>query len=122
MTLSAAGAVQTRLTFGPPHSARALPPFETKALPLLLGRAVPASMMDTCEPTDLVPLQRRVKHAVDKRFDRARYDGQSIADTFAATVRDEIDRDRLRSSLVVTVSEAVRPSTAAVWIRTEPER
>jgi hypothetical protein len=66
------------------------------------------------------PLRRRVQSVVDRRFDRARYDGQRTVDAFAEHLRNEVDLGVLRSSLSATVNEAVRPTSAGVWLRTEP--
>ncbi len=65
------------------------------------------------------PLQRRTQRVVDRRFDRARYDGQSVIDAFARQLRDEVDLDRLRTSLLATADDVVRPTSAAVWLRAE---
>jgi hypothetical protein len=63
------------------------------------------------------PLRRGVQAAVDRRFDRARYNGQLLAEAFATRVRDEVDLGRLRFTLVATADHAVRPVTAGVWLR-----
>jgi MFS family permease len=63
------------------------------------------------------PLRRRVQRAVDRRFDRARYDGQRTVDAFAERLRNEVDLGTLRTSLSATANEAVRPVSAAVWLR-----
>ena len=62
------------------------------------------------------PLRRRVQHAVDRRFDRALYDGQRTVDAFAGRLRSEVDLTTIRTSLATTADEAVRPTTATVWL------
>ena len=62
------------------------------------------------------PLRRRVQRAVDRRFDRARYDGQLTVDAFAERLRNEVDLTTIRSSLATTADVAVRPATASVWL------
>jgi len=64
------------------------------------------------------PLRRRVQHTVDRRFDRARYDGQTTTAVFADRVRNEVDLGTLRTELVSAASEAVRPTGAGLWLRT----
>ena len=63
------------------------------------------------------PARRRVQGAVDRRFDRARYDGQRTIEAFAHEIRDEVDLPRLRETLVATAHGSVRPATAALWLR-----
>ena len=63
------------------------------------------------------PLRRRVQRAVDRRFDRARYDGQRTVDAFAERLRNEVDLGTLRGALVATAEGAVRPTGAGLWLR-----
>ena len=63
------------------------------------------------------PLRRRVQRVVDRRFDRARYDGQTIVDGFARQLRDEVDLDTLRALLLATAGDVVRPVRSSVWLR-----
>jgi hypothetical protein len=62
------------------------------------------------------PIRGRVQRAVDRRFDRARYDGQRTADAFSERLRDEVDLDALAGDLEQTVTGAMRPSAAWVWL------
>jgi hypothetical protein len=62
------------------------------------------------------PVRRRVQAAVDRRFDRARYDAQRTADAFAERLRDEVELDVLAAELQRTVEAAIRPSAAALWL------
>jgi hypothetical protein len=63
------------------------------------------------------PVRHRVQQAVDRRFDRARYDGQKVVDAFGRQLRDEVDLERLRTALVATADEVVRPVSASIWLR-----
>ena len=63
------------------------------------------------------PLRRRVQHAVDRRFDRARYDGERTAAAFGERLRGEIDLKGLETDMTLTVVMALRPRTASLWIR-----
>jgi hypothetical protein len=63
------------------------------------------------------PLRRRIQSAVDRRFNRARYDAQRTTDAFSEQLRNEVDLVRLRAAVVDTVEEAVRPVRATVWLR-----
>lgn len=63
------------------------------------------------------PLRHHVQAIVDRRYDRARYDAQRTIDAFTEQLRDEVDLTRLRTALVTTASNAMRPVGATVWLR-----
>ena len=63
------------------------------------------------------PLRRRVQAAVDRRFNRARYDAQRTVETFAEQLRDEVDLGRLRALLIESADAALSPVTVGVWLR-----
>jgi hypothetical protein len=63
------------------------------------------------------PLRGRVQRAVDRRFDRARYDGERLLAAFGLRVRDEVDLETIRADVLATVDAAVRPAHAGLWLR-----
>jgi hypothetical protein len=63
------------------------------------------------------PVRRRVQSLVDRRFDRARYDGDRMAAVFAAQLRDQIDLAELESDVLEAVGTALRPVSTSVWLR-----
>jgi hypothetical protein len=63
------------------------------------------------------PLRRRVQHAVDGRFNRARYDADQTAAAFAARLKDAVDLDSVRDDLAAVVENALEPAHVSVWIR-----
>lgn len=63
------------------------------------------------------PLRRRVQSAVDRRFDRARYDGERTLAAFAERLRNEVDLASLEGDIGGTVASALRPASIGVWIR-----
>ena len=63
------------------------------------------------------PLRRRVQSAVDRRFDRARYDGERTVAAFAERMRDQIDLAELETDIADTVGSALRPTSTGLWIR-----
>ncbi len=63
------------------------------------------------------PLRRRVSKAVDRRFNRTRYDAAQTIEGFAARLRDEVDLDRLGGELRTTVGQNLAPRSVAVWLR-----
>ena len=61
------------------------------------------------------PLRRRVQHAVDRRFNRIRYDADQTVAAFAARLRDEVNLDAVRSDLLAVVNTAVEPAHISIW-------
>jgi hypothetical protein len=63
------------------------------------------------------PVRRRVQHVVDRRFDRARYDGDRTAAAFAERLREQVDLAGLEADFAGVVDGALRPTSVGVWIR-----
>jgi hypothetical protein len=63
------------------------------------------------------PIRRRIRSAVDRRFDRSRYDASRTLDTFADQLRDEVDLDTLRTDLIDAVRRTMAPAHASLWLR-----
>jgi hypothetical protein len=63
------------------------------------------------------PLRRRIQSAVDRRFDRAGYDLDRVALAFADRMRQQVDLGGLEADIARTVGGALRPGSAAVWVR-----
>ncbi|MEP6697818.1 MAG: hypothetical protein ABJA34_13215 [Pseudonocardiales bacterium] len=64
------------------------------------------------------PLRRRVQAAVDRRFNRSRYDAGRTVEAFSTRLRDEVDLESLRTDLVEVVRRTMEPSSVGVWLRT----
>jgi hypothetical protein len=62
------------------------------------------------------PLRRRVQHAVDRRFNRARYDAEHTVTVFAARLQDAVDPDVVRADLADVVQVALEPTHVSVWL------
>jgi hypothetical protein len=62
------------------------------------------------------PLRRRVQRAVDRRFNRARYDADQTIAVFAAGLKDAVDLDSVHAGLVSAVSAALQPAHVSVWL------
>ena len=69
-----------------------------------------------------VPLRNRVQNAIDKRFNRKKYDAQQVLKKFSETVRDETDLDKLTAELVNVVNETMEPKSVSVWLKSEARR
>jgi hypothetical protein len=63
------------------------------------------------------PARRRVQTAVDRRFNRARYDATRTVASFSTRLRDEIDLDTLSDELLTVVDQTVQPAQASLWLR-----
>jgi len=68
------------------------------------------------------PVRSRVQRAVDRRFDRARYDGDRVVARFGDRLRDHVDLDTLSGDIRSVADETVRPAVSAVWLRTATAR
>ena len=62
------------------------------------------------------PLRRRVQHAVDRRFNRARYDADQTIAAFATHLKDAVDLDSVRTDLTAVVHRALEPAHVSVWL------
>ena len=62
------------------------------------------------------PLRRRVQRAVDRRFNRARYDADRVVAAFAAGLKDAVDVDSVRDDLVGAVQQALEPTHLSLWV------
>ena len=62
------------------------------------------------------PVRRRVQRAVDRRFNRARFDADRIVAAFAARLKDAVDLGSARDDLAGTVHTALEPVHVSVWI------
>jgi hypothetical protein len=62
------------------------------------------------------PLRRRVVVWVDRRFYRARYDADRVAEAFSSRLRDEIDMANLTADWVGVVTMTLKPTTIGFWV------
>jgi hypothetical protein len=62
------------------------------------------------------PLRRRVQRVVDHRFNRARYDADTMVAAFAGRLQDAVDLDAVRDDLAGVVQRALEPGHVSVWL------
>jgi ABC-type multidrug transport system fused ATPase/permease subunit len=62
------------------------------------------------------PLRRRVQRAVDRRFNRARYDADQMVTAFAARLKDTVDLDSVQGDLASVVTKALEPAHVSMWL------
>lgn len=82
--------------------------FDPANVPLLMGVLLTAPTMAAFALFQ--PLRRRIQVAVDRRFDRAWYDGQQLAGAFGDRRRDQVDLEGIRADIPVSLDTAVRPT------------
>jgi hypothetical protein len=89
--------------------------FATEVLPF---KAPPAVAVSTLVAAALFnPLRRRVQRDVDRRFNRARYDAETVIAAFAARLRSTVDLDVAQDDLTSVTSRVFEPVHVSVWVR-----
>jgi hypothetical protein len=61
------------------------------------------------------PVRRRVQRAVDRRFNRTRYDADQTVAAFATRLKDAVDLDAVRDDLAGVVHQALEPAHVSLW-------
>jgi hypothetical protein len=63
------------------------------------------------------PARRHIQRAVDRRFNRRKYNAAKTIEAFSARLRDQIDLDTLSAELLTAVDQTMQPTTASLWLR-----
>jgi hypothetical protein len=87
--------------------------FATQVLPFREPVAVAAATLAAAGL--FTPLRRRVQRAVDRKFNRSRYNAEMVVAAFTARLRRSVDFDTVQGDLVSAVDEAFQPAHISLW-------
>ncbi len=63
------------------------------------------------------PLRRRIQNAVDRRFNRSRFDAQLTMEALSRRLANEVDLSALGLELEQVAHQTMQPSNVSVWVR-----
>jgi hypothetical protein len=63
------------------------------------------------------PARRRIQQAVDRRFNRRKYNATTTIEVFSARLRDQVDLDTLARELLAVTDKTMEPTTVSLWLR-----
>ena len=62
------------------------------------------------------PARQRIQAAVDRRFNRARYDAEQTVVQFSSRLRDEVELETLAAELCSVVGATMQPARTVLWL------
>jgi hypothetical protein len=63
------------------------------------------------------PARRRIQQAVDRRFNRRKYNAAQTIQAFSTRLREQVDLDTLSSELLAVVNQTMEPTQVSFWLR-----
>jgi hypothetical protein len=92
----------------------------TRVLPFSSAVGVAASTLAAAALFN--PLRRRIQHAVDRRFNRARYNADATAAAFAERLRAAVDLSTIRRDLTAVTHATLEPQHVSLWLAGQPSK
>jgi hypothetical protein len=84
---------------------------------LRFGSSVAVAVATLVAAALFSPLRARVQRAVDRRFNRARYDADAAVAAFNVRLKDAVDMAAVQADLVGVVHDTLHPAHVSVWIQ-----
>lgn len=63
------------------------------------------------------PLRTKVQSAVDRRFNRSRYDAEKVMNQFVGSLRDRVEVNDVLDGWRSVVTDTMQPNLVGVWVR-----
>jgi hypothetical protein len=63
------------------------------------------------------PVRRRIQAAVDRRFNRRKYNTAKTIEAFSTRLRDQVDLDSLSTEMLAVVDQTMEPTRVSLWLR-----
>ena len=83
---------------------------------LALGSSLSSALATLVAAALFQPLRHVLQRAVDRRFNRARYDALAQVEDFAVRLRTPVSAEVIAGDLLDVVGRTVQPATATVWL------
>jgi hypothetical protein len=66
------------------------------------------------------PARRRIQQAVDRRFNRRKYNTAKTIEAFSARLREQVDLDTLSTEVLAVIDQTMEPTRVSLWLRPSP--
>src|SRR5215218_68997 len=66
------------------------------------------------------PARRRIQQAVDRQFNRRRYNAAKTIQAFSTRLREQVDLDTLSREVLAVVDQTMEPTQVSFWLRPSP--